>query len=109
LLNPQLGGQIGWLLLLAACGGLSALTWRRPRLPRQPTEQGLLLWGAWFLTLLLFFSFALFDHAYYLVTFAPALCALVGIGVVRMYRAYRERSGWRSWLLPPALGLAVLS
>lgn len=109
LLNPQLGGQIGWLLLLAICGLLVAITWRRPRLPRQPSEQGLLLWGAWFLTLLLFFSFALFDHAYYLVTFAPALCALVGIGVVRMYRAYCERSGWRSWLLPPALVLVVLS
>src|SRR5581483_7758848 len=63
----------------------------------------------WFLTLLLFFSFALFDHAYYLVTFAPAMCALVGIGVVRMYRAYRERSGWQSWLLPPVLILVVLS
>ena len=109
LLNPQLGGQIGWLLLLAICGGLSAITWRRPRLPRQPSEQGLLLWGAWFLTLLLFFSFALFDHAYYLVTFAPAVCALVGIGMVRLYRAYCERSGWRSWLLPSALGLVVLS
>ena len=109
LLNPQLGGQIGWLLLLAICGLLAAITWQRPRLPRRPAEQGLLLWGAWFLTLLLFFSFALFDHAYYLVTFAPALCALVGIGVVRMYRAYREGSGWRSWLLPPVLVLVLLS
>ena len=51
----------------------------------------------------------MFDHAYYLVTFAPALCALVGIGVVRMYQAYREGSGWRSWLLPPVLVLVVLS
>ena len=109
LLNRRLGGQIGWLLLLAMCGLLAAITWQRPRLPRRPAEQGLLLWGAWFLTLLLFFSFALFDHAYYLVTFAPALCALVGIGVVRMYRAYREGSGWRSWLLPPVLVLVLLS
>ena len=109
LLNPQLGGQIGWLLLLAMCGLVAAITWQRPRLPRLPSEQGLLLWGAWFLTLLLFFSFALFDHAYYLVTFAPALCALVGIGVVRLYQAYREGSGWRSWLLPPVLVLVVLS
>ena len=45
LLNPQLGGQIGWLLLLAICGLLAAITWQRPHLPRQPAEQGLLLWG----------------------------------------------------------------
>ena len=109
LLNPQLGGQIGWLLLLAIGGLLAAITWHRPCLPHRPAEQGLLLWGTWFLTLLLFFSFALFDHAYYLVTFAPAVCALVGIGVVRLYRAYCEGSGWRSWLLPPVLVVVVLS
>ena len=109
LLNPQLGGQIGWLLLLAICGLLAAITWQRPRLPRRPAEKGLLLWGAWFLTLLLFFSFALFDHAYYLVTLAPASCALVGIGVVRLYQAYREGSSWWSWLLPPVLVLVLLS
>jgi hypothetical protein len=46
-------------VLLAICGLLVAITWRRPRLPRPLSEQGLLLGGAWFLTLLLFFSFAL--------------------------------------------------
>jgi 4-amino-4-deoxy-L-arabinose transferase-like glycosyltransferase len=58
--------------------------------------------------LLLFFSFALFDHPYYMVTFAPAICALVGIGVVVMYDAYRDQAGWRSWLLPIALFATVL-
>jgi 4-amino-4-deoxy-L-arabinose transferase-like glycosyltransferase len=103
LFGPQLGGQIGWLLVLALCGLLAAIPWQRPRLPRRAYSRGLLLWGAWFVTLLLFFSFALFDHAYYMVTFAPALCALVGIGGLALYRAYRERAGWRAWLLPVAL------
>lgn len=109
LLNAQLGGQIGWLLLFALFGLIAAIKWQRPRLPRRPREQALWLWGGWWLTLLLFFSFALFDHAYYLVTFAPAICALVGIGGAAMYRAYRERSGWRSWLLPLALIATALA
>lgn len=103
LFAPQLGGQIGWLLVFALLGLLAAIPWQRPRLPRRTYSRGLLLWGTWFLTLLLFFSFALFDHAYYMVTFAPAICALVGIGGVALYRAYRERQGWRVWLLPLTL------
>ena len=107
--GSQLGGQIGWLLLFAIFGLVAVIKWKKPSLPRRAYEQGLFLWIAWFLTLLLFFSFALFDHAYYMVTFAPAICALVGIGGVAMYRAYRERSGWRAWLLPLALLATALS
>lgn len=43
-----------------------------------------------------------------MVTFAPAICALVGIGGVAMYQAYRTRTGWRSWLLPIALVATAL-
>jgi 4-amino-4-deoxy-L-arabinose transferase-like glycosyltransferase len=103
LIGPQLGGQISWLLLFAIFGLIAVWRWKWPRQPVTPHQQGLLLWGSWFLTLLLFFSFALFDHPYYMVTFAPAMCALVGIGGVAMYRAYYTQAGWRSWLLPIAL------
>ncbi len=103
LLGLLLGGQISWLLCFALCSLIAVWRWKWPRQPWTPYQQGLLLWGSWFLTLLLFFSFALFDHPYYMVTFAPAICALVGIGGVVMYRAYRDQTGWRSWLLPIAL------
>jgi 4-amino-4-deoxy-L-arabinose transferase-like glycosyltransferase len=103
LIGPQLGGQISWLLLFAIFGLIAVWRWKWPRQPVTPHQQGLLLWGSWFLTLLLFFSFALFDHPYYMVTFAPAICALVGIGGVAMYRAYSTQADWRSWLLPIAL------
>jgi 4-amino-4-deoxy-L-arabinose transferase-like glycosyltransferase len=108
LLGPLLAGQISWLLLLAVFGLLAVWRWRWPRQPWKAGQQGLLLWGIWFLTLLLFFSFALFDHPYYMVTFAPAICALVGIGSVVMYRTYRAGVGWRSWLLPVALFTTAL-
>ncbi|HTK07279.1 MAG TPA: glycosyltransferase family 39 protein [Ktedonobacteraceae bacterium] len=103
LINPSLGGQIGWLLLFAFFCVIAVWRWRWPKQPLTASQQGLFLWVIWFLTLLIFFSAALFDHPYYLVTFAPAICALVGIGAVILYRAYQAQAGWRSWLLPIAL------
>lgn len=107
LFNEPLGGQIVWLLPMALMGML-ALAWqRRLRLREDRQQQSLILWGIWLLTMAVFFSVASFFHQYYLSTFAPAICALFGIGVVLMWRDYR-RSGWRGWLLPLALLLTAL-
>jgi 4-amino-4-deoxy-L-arabinose transferase-like glycosyltransferase len=85
-----------------------ALAWqRRPRFREDRQQQSLILWGTWLLTMAVFFSVATFFHQYYLSTFAPAICALFGIGVVVMWQDYR-RSGWRGWLLPLALLLTAL-
>jgi 4-amino-4-deoxy-L-arabinose transferase-like glycosyltransferase len=107
LLNPQLGGQIGWLLALAVVG-LVAATWhswqgRPPSLPllnRQ--QQNLLLWGAWLVSLLLFFSVAGDWDPHYLAMLSPAVAALVGAGLVALWDDYR-RVGLRGWLLPLVL------
>jgi 4-amino-4-deoxy-L-arabinose transferase-like glycosyltransferase len=107
LFNEPLGGQIVWLLPMALLGML-ALAWqRRPRPREDRQQQSLILWGTWLLTMAVFFSVANFFHQYYLSTFAPAICALFGIGVVVMWQDYR-RSGWRGWLLPLALILTAL-
>ena len=107
LFNEPLGGQIVWLLPMALLGML-ALAWqRRPRFREDRQQQSLILWGTWLLTMAVFFSVATFFHQYYLSTFAPAICALFGIGVVVMWQDYR-RSGWRGWLLPLALLLTAL-
>ncbi len=106
LFNEPLGGQIVWLLPMALLGML-ALAWqRRPRFRDDRPQQSLILWGVWLLTMAVFFSVATFFHQYYLSTFAPAICALFGIGVVVMWQDYR-RSGWRGWLLPLALLLTA--
>jgi 4-amino-4-deoxy-L-arabinose transferase-like glycosyltransferase len=94
LFNEPLGGQIVWLLPLALFGIL-ALAWqRRTRFREDRQQHSLILWGTWLLTMAIFFSVATFFHQYYLSTFAPAICALFGIGVVVMWQEYR-RSGWR--------------
>ena len=111
LFNEPLGGQIVWLLPMALLGML-ALAWqRRPRPREDRQQQSLILWGTWLLTMAVFFSVATFFHQYYLSTFAPAICALFGIGTVVMWRDYRshDKSGsYRGWLLPLALLLTAL-
>ena len=107
LFNEPLGGQIAWLLPLALLGML-ALAWQSlPRFRENRGQQSLILWGVWLLIMAVFFSVAGFFHQYYLSTFAPAICALFGIGAVVMWKDYR-RSGWRGWLLPLALVLTAL-
>lgn len=107
LLNEPLAGQIAWLLPLALLGIL-ALAWqRRPRFQQDRQQQSLLLWGIWLLTTVTFFSsIPGFFHQYYMVTFVPAICSLVGIGLVVMWHDY-QRPGWRGWLLPLALLLTA--
>ena len=67
-----------------------------------------MLWGTWFMTLVVFFSVAGDWDAYYLAMLAPAVAALVGAGVVALWDDYRGR-GWRGWILPLTLvGIACL-
>jgi 4-amino-4-deoxy-L-arabinose transferase-like glycosyltransferase len=104
--DPQLGGQIGWLLPLAIVG-LVAASWRswqgRPRIPLSRKEdQALVLWGTWFISLVVFFSVAGDWDPYYLAMLAPAVATLVGAGAVALWDDYLS-PGWRGWLLPLTL------
>jgi 4-amino-4-deoxy-L-arabinose transferase-like glycosyltransferase len=108
LLDEQLAGQIGWLLPLAFVGLLAASWQQRPQLPLDRKYQALVLWGMWLLTMVGFFSIAGMFHRYYTVMLAPAVAALVGAGVVALWRDYRNL-GWRGWLLPlTLLGMGAL-
>jgi len=102
LFNHQLAGQISWLLPLAGLGFLAAAWQTRPRLPLSRRHQNLALWAIWLLPMLVFFSMANLFHRYYLEMLAPAIAALVGAGVVAMWRDYKSNRA-RGWLLPLAL------
>ena len=124
LLNTQLGGQVSWLLALGVVGLLASgwgirwngqslvahvRSWAHSAAARRTAHltaaQGALaLWGGWTLTMAAFFSVAGFFHTYYLSMLAPGIAALAGIGLVLLWRDYRNPlSGWRGWLLPIAL------
>ena len=79
---------------------------RRLRFPLDDQQRGLVLCGTWLLTTAGFFSVANFFHPYYMVTMAPAIAALCGIGLVAAWGEYVRRSSrltWQPWALPVAL------
>jgi 4-amino-4-deoxy-L-arabinose transferase-like glycosyltransferase len=64
----------------------------------------LVAWGGWLLVWAAVFSFARFYHVYYLIMLGPGVAALSGMGVVSLWRLYRDaRAGFGRWLLPLAL------
>lgn len=107
--DDQVGGQIAWLLpaalILLATGLL--VVGRAPRTDR--TRAGLLLWGGWLLVTGAIFSFmsGIF-HEYYTVALAPAVGALVGIGVTLLWRVRSAPLG-AVWHRQPHAAIAILA
>jgi 4-amino-4-deoxy-L-arabinose transferase-like glycosyltransferase len=107
--DAEIAGQIAWLLpasLILLVAGLWA-TRRAPRTDR--TRAALLLWGGWLLLTGAVFSLmqGIF-HAYYTVALAPAVAALVGIGVTALWKA-REHVAARAVLAGTLAVTAVWS
>jgi 4-amino-4-deoxy-L-arabinose transferase-like glycosyltransferase len=104
LFNAENGGQVSWLLPLAGLAlvvGL-ALRWRAAR--TDLGRAGYLLWGGWALVTVAVFSFMTgIFHPYYSVALAPAVGALVGMGLVDLWRL--RQSSLTRWLLPAGLAM----
>jgi 4-amino-4-deoxy-L-arabinose transferase-like glycosyltransferase len=129
LFNDQFGGQIGWFIPLAIVS-LSAGLWIHRRAARSDRRRAAyLLWGLWLGVHAVVFSLMSgIIHSYYAVALAPAIAALVGAGVVDLWRLRSRRiaagivlalglvvNGWLSWQLlertpefAPGLGLAAM-
>jgi 4-amino-4-deoxy-L-arabinose transferase-like glycosyltransferase len=103
MLDGEVGGQVGWLLPLAAAGLVAGL-WLRARCGRTDRQlAGWLLWGGWALTCIAVFSFSQgIFHPYYTVQLAPAIAALAGAGAVTLWEL-----GRRYRLMTFALPLAI--
>ncbi len=93
-----LAAQASWLLpfgLIMLVAMALSVSWRRPR---AELHRGLILWGGWLMTCVVFFSVAGFFHQYYLVMLGAPLAALVAMGVTFLWRL-RETHPIRTALL----------
>ncbi|MEA2318929.1 MAG: hypothetical protein QOD44_3118, partial [Solirubrobacteraceae bacterium] len=101
--NEQVGGQIAWLLPLAAAGLVAGL-WLTRRAPRTDLRRAAwVLFGVWAVVHVVVFSFqqGIF-HPYYTSALAPAVAALAGAGMLALWRLARE-----SWIGLAALQAAI--
>lgn len=108
LFQSELSGQISWLLPFVAFACISLLAGLRPGKPLSDKQQETLFWLAWLLPAMAFFSVAGFFHQYYLIMLAPPIAALAGAGWVELWNQYRDKNGWKRWLLPAALLAATV-
>ena len=108
LLDQQMAGQISWFIPLAILGFFASFVIIRKYRDEQARGRlnSIYFWGAWMLPMLIYFSVSGFFHRYYLITLAPAVAALCGIGLTLMWGEYRK-GGRLYYLLPLALALAA--
>jgi 4-amino-4-deoxy-L-arabinose transferase-like glycosyltransferase len=104
--QPPLAAEMSWLLPFALFSLAVIAFQSRIKLPVESgAHLGLLLWGGWLMTCVVFFSMVSgIFHSYYVVMLAPALGGVVGGGFGYLWQRQvdgRAGSGW--WL---TLGVA---
>lgn len=102
--NNSLSDQISWLFPIAVFGFIAAaIKEKMKKYSNNKRKISLSLWFIWMVPEFIYFSFTtgLF-HPYYLTMLSAPIAALTGIGVVSMWKFYKE-GGWKSWILPVAL------
>ena len=106
--NESFGPNIAWLILVALISA-GLVIWLLRRAPRHNKERvGVLLWLGWLLMHVVIFSMTSGTiHPYYVVSMAPAVAALVGIGVPYIWQAYTRRTKV-AWILPLSIALTTI-
>ena len=106
--NESFGPNIAWLIPVALISA-GLVIWLLRRAPRYNKERiGVLLWLGWLLMHVVIFSMTSGTiHPYYVVTMAPAVAALVGIGAPYIWQAYTRRTKV-AWILPLSIALTTI-
>jgi len=106
LFNAGMGDQVMWLAPIAAVSALAGLLAAIRRRKRDARLGSIILWSGWAVVVYFVFAFAKgIFHNYYVSLLAPALAALVGIGVAQLRDA---RSAGRIAAAAALLGTAAV-
>jgi 4-amino-4-deoxy-L-arabinose transferase-like glycosyltransferase len=114
--QTPLAKEMSWLLPFGLAGFLLAAGYgfyesggiRRFSLPAASnSHKGLILWGGWLVTCLVFFSIAGFFHNYYLATISPALAAVVGMGFYVLQKLFTSKRNLAALALLAATGTTI--
>jgi 4-amino-4-deoxy-L-arabinose transferase-like glycosyltransferase len=105
--DSDMGTQISWLLP-AALIAVVALAWQTRRRARTDAlRASVIVWGGWLLVTGIVFSFASgIIHPYYSVALAPAIAAMVGLGVAELWRT--RSAEFARWTLAALLAATAV-
>ncbi len=108
LFQAPLGKEMSWLLPFALFS-LVVITFSQPISLTKMTQihKGMILWGGWLLTCIIFFSMADFFHAYYMIMLVPPLTVLTGTGV-GWITSKSQNGNWKIGVGVFALSLTLL-
>lgn len=108
LFKAPIGKEMSWLLPFALFS-MVMLAFSKPLSLRNMSSphKGIILWGGWLLTCLVFFSIADFYHAYYMIMLTPPLAALVGVGFAWI-SDFTEGINWKKGALVFAMLLTLI-
>jgi 4-amino-4-deoxy-L-arabinose transferase-like glycosyltransferase len=110
LFNQIVGGQIGWLLPLAAAGLALGLWTRRGAGRGDLGRSAYLLWGGWAVVSWAVFSFSQgIFHPYYTALLAPAIAVLAAGGLVEAWDRARGSVVWAAVLAAAVIASAALA
>jgi 4-amino-4-deoxy-L-arabinose transferase-like glycosyltransferase len=90
LFTSPLNKETSWLLPVALLAIALLLTGSRFSFPLEEKHQALVLWGGWLVTGGVFFSAASYFHEYYLTLLGAPLAALVGIGIIELWKMRKQ-------------------
>lgn len=105
--QPPLAAEMSWLLPFSLFSLFVIAFQSRIKLPVQSgAHLGLLLWGGWLITCVVFFSMVSgIFHSYYVVMLAPALGGVAGGGFGYLWRNHVQGRVGSGWLL--TIGVVV--
>jgi 4-amino-4-deoxy-L-arabinose transferase-like glycosyltransferase len=115
LLVGPIGREAGWLIPAALIAGLFVIVRRRRAERGDLVRAGAVFWLLWLVVHIVVFSFAGYINGYYPAVLAPAIGAVIGMGVVEVRRmglgAVPTRAAlgavvlgsaaYGAWLIPP--------